>query len=78
MISFLFIISVKVTATSLKLELRLHAHQVGMDTRSGMEVSLCSSDWLMRLELGYFACSLISGFYDDAPTFIGQVLIHIA
>ena len=27
---------------------------------------LCSSDWLVHSELGYFACSLISGFNDGA------------
>ena len=43
----------KVAATSLKLEIRLHAYPVGTNTRSGTEVILHSSDWLMRSELGY-------------------------
>ena len=62
----------KVAATSLKLDIRLHAHQVGTNARSGTEVSLRSSDWLMRLELGYSARSLISGFndVDDVATVI--------
>ena len=33
------------------------------NTRAGTDVSF---DWLMRSELGYFACSLVSGFIDDA------------
>ena len=47
---------------SLKLEIRLHACHVFTNTQSGTEVSwVCSTDWLMHLELGFFACSLISG-----------------
>ena len=47
---------------------KLHAYQVGMNTWSGTEVILLSFDWLMRLELGYFACSLISGLNDGTAT----------
>ena len=39
-------------------------------TQSHNEVNLCSSDWLMGSELGYLACSLISGSNDGAPTLI--------
>ena len=46
-----------------------HAYQVSMKARSGTEIILRASDWLMRSELGYFACSLISGIKDDAATF---------
>ena len=39
------------------------------NTRSGTDRKfLCSSDWLMRSELGWFARSLISGLNDDALT----------
>ena len=60
----------KVAATSLKLETRLHAHQDDTNTRSGTEVILRSSDWLMTLcsELDWFARSLISGLNDGAAT----------
>ena len=53
---------------SLKLEIRLHAHLVGTNTRSGTEVILRSSDWLIRSELGYIARSLVSGLDDGAAT----------
>ena len=29
---------------------------------------VCSSDWFMHSELGFFACSLISGFKHNAVT----------
>ena len=65
---FLFLV-IKVAAISLKLEVRLHAHQVGTNTWSGTKVNLCSSDWLMRSEPGYFARSFISGLNNnDTPT----------
>ena len=52
----------------MKLEIRLHTYKVGMNTQSGTEIILRSSDWLMHSELGCFACSLISGFSEDAAT----------
>ena len=58
----------KDVATSVKLEIRLHAHPVGTNTRSGTEIILRSSDWLMRSELGYIARSLISGVNGSAAT----------
>ena len=61
----------KVAATSLKLEIRLHAHQVDTNTQSGTKVTLRSSDWLMRSELGYFAHSLISGVNRQCSNFKG-------
>ena len=64
---------IKVALTSLKLEIRLHADQVYTNTRSGSEVILRSSDWLMCSELGYFACSLISGFRDDGAVTLKAV-----
>ena len=43
-----------------------------MNTQSGTEVMFSSSDWRMGSELGYFACSLISGFKDDT---VGGIFI---
>ena len=58
----------KDAATSLTLDTRLHAHQVGTNTRLHdlvLKQFLRSSDWLMHLELGYFA-RLISCLNDGA------------
>ena len=60
--------SIKVAAMSLKLEIRLHTRQVDTNTRSGTEVILRSSDWLMLSEPVYFARSVISGLNDIAST----------
>ena len=57
---------IKIAVSSLKLEIKLHAHQDGTNTRSVTKVILRLSHLLMNSELGYFACSLISGLYNGA------------
>ena len=71
--------NIEVAAMSLKFQVRLHVHayQVGTNTRSGTEVNIyCLSDWLMRSELGYFVCSLILGFNNDAATLNKCLLVN--
>ena len=65
--------TLKVDATSLKLDVRLHAHY--MNTQSNTKAILCSSDWLMRLELGYFAHSVISGLNANTGTLNRQLFL---
>ena len=59
--------------TSSKLELILHAYRVGRKTQSGTEetFTLMIGSYI-RSEPGCNACSLISGFNDNAVTLIGD------